>query len=415
MTPDGNKLFSGGSGSDTETRIHRWSLTPTVKFIGTFAENIHDLNVLQVSPRGRWLLSHGSYLDDARFHDLTSPGSAATAFGFGGDMGIEPPFDGGVLSADGRWVILRSAADYGPNGVIKLVDGAPTVVLSNRRTGKPDQSPHAIAFDSTSRWMLASDMEHRLELWDVSGDLPIRSETDSRHLLATSSDYHWFALAEKAGCIDVFELSDPHTAVLCVPAEHGKLDAIELGTNRTWLAIGKKTDNKRLQWTLSKVGESVAEAQQIGDVEQLRFVTDNLLVGWGGQTQVMLWKLKPDGIWQPYRLSGHRSPVTHLTWTRDGRCLISASGDATVRLWDPAKPEQDSVVLRGHQAGISAITLASDDRLVSGDTRGEIRIWRLWKSGAASADRLAPLIRVAKNAVGREFTASEKAEYQIAE
>ena len=160
--------------------------------------------------------------------------------------------------------------------------------------------------------MLASDMKHRVELWDVSGDLPIRSKTDSRHLLASSSDHHWFALSGKAGCIEVFELSDPHTAVLCVPAEHGKLDAIELSANRAWLAIGKKTDNKRLQWTVSKIGDSVEEAQQIGNVEQLRFVSDNLLVGWGGQTHVMLWKLKPDGIWQQYLLNGHQSPVTHL-------------------------------------------------------------------------------------------------------
>ena len=73
--------------------------------------------------------------------------------------------------------------------------------------------------------------------------------------------------------------------------------------------------------------------------------------------------------------NGHGAAVTAVEFSPDGRCLVSASTDRTLRTWDPRR----GLVLRvlaGHCAGVTCVFCSPGAAVaVSGCEDGGIRIW----------------------------------------
>ena len=71
-------------------------------------------------------------------------------------------------------------------------------------------------------------------------------------------------------------------------------------------------------------------------------------------------------------------PIYGVAWSPDGRYFATGGLDLLVRIWR-IETEGDPVEvarLEGHESAISAL-IWTDDRLVSGDLGGHIRVWRL--------------------------------------
>src|SRR5262249_22091346 len=77
------------------------------------------------------------------------------------------------------------------------------------------------------------------------------------------------------------------------------------------------------------------------------------------------------------RLRGHRSWVTSVAVSSDGKHIASASGDGTVKLWD-AVTGQEIRTLRGHAGEVTNVTFSPDGRLLaSAGADGTVRLWRI--------------------------------------
>jgi WD40 repeat protein len=68
--------------------------------------------------------------------------------------------------------------------------------------------------------------------------------------------------------------------------------------------------------------------------------------------------------------------VKSAAFSPDGRYIVSASDDGTLRLWDIATRQSIGGPLTGHQKEVNSVAVSPDGlRIVSGGDDGTVRVW----------------------------------------
>jgi WD40 repeat protein len=85
---------------------------------------------------------------------------------------------------------------------------------------------------------------------------------------------------------------------------------------------------------------------------------------------------------EPLVLEAHQEAISAILFLRDGKTVVSASFDRTVKLWN-AHTKKELASIKGYPRPVLAVAISPDGRvLASGSTdasleRGEIRLWDL--------------------------------------
>ncbi len=144
-------------------------------------------------------------------------------------------------------------------------------------------------------------------------------------------------------------------------------------------------------------GESdQAIATGLDHVHHLSFSPDGSLLAVAGGSpaesgEVELWS------WPERKrlrqLEGHDDVVYAAEWLGDGKTIVTASADRTVRVWDSATGELRAT-LTGHSGPVLCLAVAPDGKLIcSGSADQTIRVWDTsnWQLVRAMTNHLGPV------------------------
>lgn len=82
-------------------------------------------------------------------------------------------------------------------------------------------------------------------------------------------------------------------------------------------------------------------------------------------------------------MTGHTDMVTAVTFSPDGRRIVSGSADKSIRLWDADTRRAIGAPLTGHTDGVLSVAVSPDgQRVISGASDDTIRAWPTPDQGA---------------------------------
>jgi WD40 repeat protein len=341
-----------------------------------------------------------------------------------------------TYSPDGEWI---ASSSYDRSVRLWRTEGDEVILLGDHPTNviRVGFSPDGrrIASASADVYARIPNPGRDARLWpspELAELRVLRAHRGYVYAVAYSPDGRWFATGgwndgvvrvwDAAGAEPLITLKAPGGTVgaLAVSPD-GKLVAARLleGDVRLWEMPGG-----RAVGTPRRVG-----GYSVGDPENLAFSPDGASLAAGSQGRILFWDaatgrpraelpapvsgfvrlvaFSPDGTRLAVAVSqdrrvfvlardtgsvlavcrGHTGAVNSVCFHADGRTLLTAGADRTVRLWDAATGEPRRLPLRGHTDEVfSAVFVPGEARVVSG---GRDRVLRVWDP--ATGDELARL------------------------
>jgi WD40 repeat protein len=350
FSPDGHFIVSASA----DRTLKLWEVA-TGQLLGIFEAHTDRVTKCAFSPDGRFVLSacHDGTLRfwDAASGDAILGSSKPTQEGHAGTV------KACTFSPDGRF-ILSAGHDH-------------TLRLWEASTGQPvwvqkdhSEDVNACAFSPDGHWIVSAGGEEfgskdsKLRFWEaVTGRVVdiLEGHKDAANACAFSPDGHLIVSAGDDKTLRLWEVTnrkplrilEGHTGVIhaCAFSPDGRWLASASGDRERALRLWEVDSGKPLKklqghtdavtaCALSPDGHCIVSAGgkrdktlRVWDATTLREVTRG-----GTDTSV-----GADAILPILILEGHSAAVNAFAISPDGRFIISASEDRTLRIWDPRK------------------------------------------------------------------------------
>jgi len=304
-----------------------------------------------------------------------------------------------ALSNWGRWAACGRAnqidlydvttGDY----VARLQDPALATIKQGDKPFYPHGAAHrdfvhALAFNPEGN-LLASAGYREVKLWQRPSNVRLGQYTQDQPIvsIAASPDGKWLAMGRADNSIVLQNLADANNRRV-LAGHAGPVTAVQFSADSIKLFSGSNDKSIR-QWTVAD-GQPAASLQTPHEVTCLVLNLDGTRIfsGHPGDHFIRGWAVpfeapKPaegDKPAEPVKpvveMKGHGGPVSAVALLLPaGTQLVSASADATWRVWEIANGNQ--VRAQNHGAAITGLSVKNDGQFLV--TAGANNMSRLWK------------------------------------
>ncbi len=198
---------------------------------------------------------------------------------------------------------------------------------------------------------------------------------DLVYSLAISPDGKWLAAACSDKLVYVWNLSEGKLASTL--KEHGDWAlGVAFNANGNFLATSSIDRIVRI-WEVGS-WKVIRKMEHPEPTYRLAFQPNgNLLaVAMGGESSKGVWIWNAENGQKVRTLGGVKEPVLDVAWSADGKWVIAAAADNTVRLYD--SNGNLKATLQGHKDWVNAVAFHPDNlRFASASNDGTVRLWHI--------------------------------------
>lgn len=370
ISPDGQLLASGGD----DNTVSLWSL-PGGKLLKTLKQHTQIISGrgLAFSADGRYLAS-GSYDDTAIIWDVAGGKPLHTLRGHNGDVQQV------AFSADGQTLATASS-----DKTVRLWDVADGQL--QRSLVGHSNSVFAVQFIGNGDTLLSAGFDRTLRLWDSQSGVTLRVLQGHEAGVGQAAVYgDRLFTAGNDGSVRRWGLGLPYQQRVVLPsaaisnAVTPDLKNVAVGFKNGTLAL-YDVNNASVLWR--------KESAHDNPVLRLAFNhKGDLLASSSHDNSAKIWKVaSPTSLEELQKIEEHKDSVHAVSFSPDSQTLATASYDGKIGLFKLGGQDKPRFIENAHDGKVGTVTFSQDGKQLL--SSGEDRSIKLWDSQTGQAQTLA--------------------------
>ena len=294
-----------------------------------------------------------------------------------------------LLCLEGHdWAVYSAA--FSPKGK-RIVSASydRTVRIWNAESGKEIRKfeghidcVHSVAYSPDGSRIISASEDKTVRIWTIRSNSKIKlrilkGHTSNLNFTAFSPDGKWIASASDDKTVRIWDV-ETYKEIRCLEGHTNYVRSAVFSLDGKKIASASWDQTIRIWDTLS--GKEIHKLDTDASANFAAFSPDGEQIVFGfefneNKKNVYLWKIETGK--EIIRLVGHTERVNSAVFSPDGKWIVSASDDNTVRVWN-IETRKEIRQFKGHVNGVNSAVFSPDGKqIVSASEDKTVRIWNV--------------------------------------